>query len=403
MKVYREMKVYIITREPFPIGMAATNRIICLAKAFRSAGVDCSVVIFRRKYTTNSIPGIGFFEGIPYKYIGGSAQRAKGKLKAKFQSFFLTIQLLVFLTHRIKSGNVIYDYSGKSNILKSIMIWLVHKNGGFCVCELCEYPFGTGKETKKIVKQRKYALNRLFPQYDGIVAISDALVDLAKHYCSPKCVIQKVPILVDFEKYNLPDESSQASIPYIFHSGTLYEQKDGILGMIEAFGRAVKELDFPVKFISTGYKEKSPHIYEINSIIKKYNIEDYVVFTGYINEEKLKMYLKGASMCIINKYPNQQNRYCFSTKLGEYMAAGKPIIITHVGEAVNWLENYKDALIVEPQDIQALTNAIVKLFCNKDLRNAIGNNARETCHQAFDYKCHGRSLKHFLQTLKTKD
>jgi glycosyltransferase involved in cell wall biosynthesis len=85
------------------------------------------------------------------------------------------------------------------------------------------------------------------------------------------------------------------------------------------------------------------------------------------------------------------------------MAAGKPIIITHVGEAVNWLENYKDALIVEPQDIQALTNAIVKLFCNKDLRNAICNNARETCHQAFYYKCHGRSLKHFLQTLKTKD
>ena len=400
MKVYREMKVYIITREPFPIGMAATNRIICLAKAFRSAGVDCSVVIFRRGYTTNSIPGIGFFEGIPYKYIGGSAQRAKGKLKAKFQSFFLMIQLLVFLTHRIKSGNVIYDFFGKSNILKSIMIWLVHKNGGFCVRELCEYPFGTGKETKKIVKQRKYALNRLFPQYDGIVAISDALVDLAKHYCSPKCVIQKVPILVDFEKYNLPDESSQASIPYIFHSGTLYEQKDGILGMIEAFGRAAKELDFPVKFICTGYKEKSPHIHEISSLIKKYHLENSVVFTGFISEDKLKVYLKGASMCIVNKYPNQQNRYCFSTKLGEYMAAGKAIIITRVGEAINWLEDKKNAIIVEPNDRQALADAIVKLFTDKELRQSIGSEARNKCFQTFDFHNYGQVLNQFISKIK---
>lgn len=403
MKVYREMKVYIITREPFPIGMAATNRIICLAKAFRSAGIDCMVIVFSRKYKDHSVPGIGVFEGVPYEYIGGSTKRPRIMWVARLQSLWLRVALLCYLNKKIKSGDVVYDFIGKSNRLKDKIIGIVHRKGGFCVRELNEYPFGTGKETKNTIKQREYAFKYLFPRYDGIIAISDALVDVAKKNCSPQCVIQKIPILVDFEKYNYPDESSSNLVPYIFHAGTLYEQKDGILGMIEAFGRAVKELDFPVKFISTGYKEKSPHIYEINSIIKKYNIEDKVVFTGYISEEKLKMYLKGASICIINKYPNQQNRYCFSTKLGEYMAAGKPIIITHVGEAVNWLENYKDALIVEPQDIQALTNAIVKLFCNKDLRNAIGNNARETCHQAFDYKCHGRSLKHFLQTLKTKD
>ena len=396
------MKVYIVTKEPFPKGMAATNRIICLAKAFISAGIDCMVIVFSRTYKDNSIPGVGVFEGVPYEYIGGSSQRPNIKWVARLQSLWLRVALLCYLKKKIQSGDVVYDFIGKSNRLKDKIIGIVHRKGGFCVRELNEYPFGTGKETKKTAKQREYAFKHLFPQYDGIIAISDALVDVAKNYCSPQCVIQKIPILVDFEKYNYPDESSSNLVPYIFHSGTLYEQKDGILGMIEAFGRAVKELDFPVKFISTGYKEKSPHIYEINSIIKKYNIEDYVVFTGYISEEKLKMYLKGASMCIINKYPNQQNRYCFSTKLGEYMAAGKPIIITRVGEAVNWLENYKDALIIEPQDIQALTNAIVKLFCDKDLRNAIGNEARETCHHAFDYHCNGRPLKQFITSIKDK-
>lgn len=397
------MNLYIITKSPFPIGMAATNRIICLAKAFRYAGVNCSVIIFRRKYTTNSIPGIGVFDGISYEYIGGSAKRASGKWTAKFQSFLQTIQLLLFLTTRIKSGDIVYDYFGKSNLLKSIMIWLVHKNEGFCVHELCEYPFGTGKETKKIAKQRKYALNHLFPQYDGIVAISETLVDLAKQYCSPKCVIQKVPILVDFEKYNLPDESSMAPIPYIFHSGTLFEQKDGILGMIEAFGIATNVLQFPVKFISTGKKEKSPFSNEIDNLIEKYNLKDKVVFTGYVSDEELKTYLRRASICVINKYPNQQNKYCFSTKLGEYMAAGKSIIITRVGEAINWLENDKDAVIVESQDSATLANALVRLFSNKAMRISLGNEARRKCFQAFDYHQYSKTLNHFVTRISSKD
>ena len=397
------MNIYIITREPFPIGMAATNRIICLAKAFRHAGVDCSVIIFRRKYTTNSIPGIGVFDGVPYEYIGGSAKRANGKWKAKFQSFVLTIQLLVFLKTRIKSGDIIYDFFGKSNLLKRIIIWLVHKNGGFCVRELCEYPFGTGKETKKIARQRKYALNSLFPKYDGIVAISESLVELANEYCSQQCVIQNIPILVDFVKYNLPDESSQAPIPYIFHSGTLLEQKDGILGMIEAFGIATKELQFPVKFISTGKKEKSPFSNEIDDLIEKYSLKDKVVFTGYVSDEELKTYLRRASLCIINKYPNQQNKYCFSTKLGEYMAAGKAIIITRVGEAINWLEDGKDAVIVEPQNRQALADAIIKLFSGKEIRLSIGNEARKKCFQAFDYHQYGNTLNLFVSRISSKD
>ena len=42
------MKVYILTREPFPNGMAATNRIKCYAKAILQKGVLCEVLIFTR-------------------------------------------------------------------------------------------------------------------------------------------------------------------------------------------------------------------------------------------------------------------------------------------------------------------------------------------------------------------
>ena len=62
------MKVYIITREPFPNGMAATNRIKCYAKALIQEGVQCKVLIFIRTENKGTIikniEGKGVFEGI---------------------------------------------------------------------------------------------------------------------------------------------------------------------------------------------------------------------------------------------------------------------------------------------------------------------------------------------------
>ena len=95
------------------------------------------------------------------------------------------------------------------------------------------------------------------------------MAELANRYKKARAQVLKIPIMVDFEKYFLPDRSSEAQVPYIFHSGTLLEQKDGILGIVEAFGIASQKTPFPIKFISTGNKDQSPHKVAINKLIKK--------------------------------------------------------------------------------------------------------------------------------------
>jgi glycosyltransferase involved in cell wall biosynthesis len=197
----------------------------------------------------------------------------------------------------------------------------------------------------------------------------------------------------------MEDHSSEAEIPYIFHSGTLFEQKDGILGMLEAFGKATQKLDKNIHFISTGTPNKSPHYHDIERIIKDYQIEDKVTFTGYLSNEELKDYLSKASLVIINKYPNQQNTYCFSTKLGEYLAAGKPVIITKVGEAMNWLKDGENAYIIEPNDTELLAQTIVNAINNPENRNKIALNGQKICKECFDYRNYGKKLLHFFNNI----
>ena len=109
--------------------------------------------------------------------------------------------------------------------------------------------------------------------------------------------------------------------------------------------------------------------------------------------------MQKASVVILNKYQNQQNTYCFSTKLAEYLAAGKTVIITRVGEAMNWLTDGKDSYIIEPQNQDILVNAILTVCNDINLQRLLGENARQTCRDFFDYRMWSRRLSEFLQDL----
>lgn len=397
------MKVYILTGEPFPNGMAATNRIKCYAMAMKEGGIDCEVLIFRRTEVYGKQPkntdGQGTFDGIPFRFIGGTPLRGSNVIIRQISDNYDVWRTKKYLNRNLQKGDVLFFYMGRYIKLMLRFMSIARNKGAFCVRDLCELPYGTGTETKRTIHLRKITLEQQFPKLDGLISISDALLDLAKLHTPSTCKHIKVPIMVDFEKFYLSDKSEKSEIPYIFHSGTLFEQKDGILGIIEALGLAQNRIGLPIKFITTGNINQSPHKDEIKALISQYHLKDKIVFTGYLSNEDLQDYLSKAKMVIINKKHTQQNNYCFSTKLGEYLAASKPLVITNVGEATKWLENGKSAYIVEAEDTTALANAIVKVFTHPDESKRIGIAGQEVCRQSFDYRNWSTPLVEFMNQL----
>ena len=397
------MNVYIITRQPFPHGMAATNRIICLAKAIATQDIKCKVLIFTRtEVYGNKVRNIekkGDFEGLEFQYMGKTPLRGKYPVIRKFHDLTDQVRLYYFLLTRLNKNDVVISVAGKDVRFINSLIHLIRYKKAKFVRELCEIPYGTGKETQSTIKKREYTFKKQFPLCDGIIAISDTLMNLAKKHTSSKCRIIKIPILVDFEKFYIPDKSSDAAIPYIFHSGTLYEQKDGVLGMFEAFGKACNTLPETIHFISTGNPKESPQHYEILKIIDQYQIADKLTFVGYLYSEQIREYLSKASLVVINKHPNQQNLYGFSTKLGEYLAAGKPVVISEVGEAMNWLKDGESAYIVKPDDTDILAKTIVDAYTNSEKRKVIGKNGQNVCKVNFDFRNYGEKIGLFLHEI----
>ncbi len=67
----------------------------------------------------------------------------------------------------------------------------------------------------------------------------------------------------------------------------------------------------------------------------------------------------------------------------EAMAAGRPGVVTRVGAIPELVRHGEDGLIVDPGDTRAMTEALVRLCADPELRRLMGDSARERAQERF--------------------
>ena len=104
-------------------------------------------------------------------------------------------------------------------------------------------------------------------------------------------------------------------------------------------------------------------------------LDEVVSFTGPVPYEEIPSILKEIDIAVA-PYPQLQNFYFSALKIFEYMAAGKAIVASRIGQISEILQHEKTALLVPPGDIDALSTALKRLLQDADLRRILGENAR---------------------------
>ncbi|MFT3682728.1 MAG: glycosyltransferase [Ferruginibacter sp.] len=234
---------------------------------------------------------------------------------------------------------------------------------------------------------------------DGFIAISKNLEDYLKE--NGRSEIVKIPIIID-PSAGAAESSKLENVqkPFLLHAGALSEQKDGIVGVFEAFAIANTQLGGELYFYLTDKVAPQQTLTSIRQIVKEYNLEKKVIFLGLIPKADLLAYQKECSMLILNKPDNEQNKYNFSTKLGEYLILGKPVIYTPVGEMDLYLKDNYNAFKVPEGDSRSLAEAIVKIIANKnDEVKEIGLKGKELAGTEFNYHYQGGRLAEFLKKI----
>lgn len=105
-----------------------------------------------------------------------------------------------------------------------------------------------------------------------------------------------------------------------------------------------------------------------------------VIFTGSVPHGRVPALLDACDILISPHVPLADGTEFFGspTKLFEYMAMGKGIVASRLGQIGDVLDDGRDALLVEPGDANHLSTAIQKLAADRELTARLGRASRES-------------------------
>lgn len=352
---------------------AATNRILAYAQGFAFHGVVVSLVLGNQ--TAYEAPSLGnekninfFMVQAPhgYKLNKAMANKVKGLYKVD------STAVLIYGT--------------------PALCWFLPKSRFNIFYECTEVPFyGRKKTLSSWVKEEiKVYLSR---RATGMLVISKALVKYFKEQGIKNITV--INMFVDSKRFaNVKTDAKEKHIAYC---GTISPFKDGVDCLIKAFALfSSAHPDYKLKIIGrfeSGDAEKT-----LKGLVDSLNVVNKVEFTGMVKPNEMPRLLCGAQMLALARPDNEQARYGFPTKLGEYLATGKPVVVTRVGEIGDFLEDMVNCRLSEPGNPDAFADCLTWVADHYEDAIKLGEAGRQLTLNEFSSTIQSKKALAFMKS-----
>jgi len=122
-------------------------------------------------------------------------------------------------------------------------------------------------------------------------------------------------------------------------------------------------------------------------------------FTGLIPQHATPEYLAASDILASPHVPNPDGTNFFGspTKLFEYMAMGKPIVASALGQIADVLEDGRTALLVTPGDVEELARGLRRAVSDPSLAAGLGANAREQALAKYSWSRHIEAMRQGIE------
>lgn len=131
-------------------------------------------------------------------------------------------------------------------------------------------------------------------------------------------------------------------------------------------------------------------------IVARY--KDSVIFLGRRPYEKMPSFVKRADVLVIPRRDIIIN-YTTPRKLGEYLASGRAIVATDVGDQRKILEENKCGIVTEANP-QSFAKGLVRILEDDKLRRGIGENSRRLACKLFNWNLTVKKLLFIYNRVK---
>ena len=391
----------------FPTGTATTSRVTAYARGLAASGEDVRVILLgpsepdAASAVNTEVSGV--YKGIPFEYTSVSTIKEPSFLKRRWRvvSSLFRARKRIRELHAEQGVTAILLYSVA--VSTAAFFEPVSRSvGATYALDLCEMPYHElPPGPDRAAEQARYG-RRFVRRFDLVVAITRYLADYARQHLRPGAEAVVVPIMVDCDEFR-SDEPCEVVPGLITYVGMLNEKKDGVASLMRAFSRVAPE--FPVaklRLVGDSDDPRVSNVPEYRGIADGLGIADRVEFTGQVIHSQIAGHLREAAVLVLARPSSQQADAGFPTKLGEYLASGRPTVVTSTSDIGTYLRDGFNAFLIPPDDVEALTAKLRQVLSAPEAAEVVASAGRCVAEECFDYRATGRVLSEALERMRMR-
>ncbi len=140
---------------------------------------------------------------------------------------------------------------------------------------------------------------------------------------------------------------------------------------------------------------------KIENIIDELNSRENVILTGMVPFKDVPSYMSACDVLLTPCKNNEDNSAFFNSplKLYEYMAMGKPIIASSVGQQAEVIFDKENGFAIPENDPIALADSVKYIYDNPELAEKCGIRARKEAIEKYSWKSHVEKIINIYNNL----
>src|SRR3989338_4058307 len=210
---------------------------------------------------------------------------------------------------------------------------------------------------------------------DTVSVSSNRLRKECLRYGLPPKKIFEGHVGADLERFNPQNNGDhirqryRVKGPLVMYVGQLHGGQYVELFMEAASMLFQRNPDLSFMIVGGGYR-----LPELKQYSASLGLNGRLIFTEFIHHDEIPFYIAAADICVACFERNDITEFKSPLKIVEYLASGKPIVASRVGEVEGMIGGA--GILTEPGDAMSLADGIEKLLKDRELRKEFSQKAR---------------------------
>jgi len=162
-------------------------------------------------------------------------------------------------------------------------------------------------------------------------------------------------------------------------------------GLITVF-QSLKFLIPEIKNIKIVVVGKSKEDSVLKEFVKKNNYQRYVMFKGWQDFNLFQSYIIASNIGICPIHKNLHHDTTYANKIFQYMALGRPIVVSNCTSQQNLVEKYKCGSVFSDRNPRDFADKILTLYKDKNYYQELSQNAFKAVRENLNWETTSESL-----------